>query len=537
MRSRIYTVAAVSCLFGSLLVGIPSRAAAQADTAHVSYRTREIVFVTAGRTRGLAVGDTIDLLALNSAVAARAVVISTSLASASARLLNSDVAIAVGDRVQFAPHAAPEVAAAAPLPAPDTLGGAPPESAAAPPESPAIAPRGSAGWRETSRWRGGFQLDQIATSSGGAASLTSQQTVGGFSLTAPLARGFELRTRASGRWRGGAAGTTTGLAGFSSIVYQLEARLTPPGGRWSASVGRFVPQTALGLGYTDGASLDLRFAPGQHIGLIAGFVPLVDHLRFSSATRRGAVYWAFGEGGSLSGALAATAEWEGGARRKTVVSGQTFWRPSGGLSLSLYGDVDLGAPWRPDSGATVSSLYANLRVALPFGLRAGLGVESHQAVRLWETFTAGDTTSPSGRLNGLALSLGGNVARLALDVSASYLKRATDATPTWRGTLSVSRGGFFLMAAGQHGDLFDYGSVTARILLPSRGLPVNASLGVSTSMTKSAGGGLTLWRYSFQPELSRRLGGGLFVSAGGDIGSYAGRTATYLHAGLSYRFR
>ncbi len=530
MRSRsiLTGVAAVSCLLGSLLVGVPTRAAAQADTARVSYRTREIVFITAGRAERLAVGDTIELLAAGNAAPALAVVVSAALHTASARLLTPEAPVAVGSLVRFIPRPETEAAAPADTSVPDTVSAPPaaPEPAARPPR---------VAWHEGGRWRGGFQLDQIATSSGGARSLTSQQTVGGFSLTAPLARGFELRTRVSGRWRGGAAGTTTGLEGFSAIVYQLEARLAPEGGRWSMSVGRFVPTATAGLGFTDGGLLEVRIAPGQHVGLIAGYVPRVDRLRPSSAAKRAAMYWAFGEGGALSGSLAATAEWEYGLRRKTV-SAQTYWRASSGVALSLYGDVDLGVPWRT-GGAQLSSLYANVRASLPLGFRGGLGLESHQAVQLWETFVPGDTTPPPGRLNGLSLSLGRGLAGFAIDLSGTYLKRATDAAPTYRGMLIVSHRGIYLTATGQHGDLFDYGAVSARWLLPSRGLGLNASLGVSASMTKSAGGGFSQSRISLQPELSRRLGGGLFMSAGGDVGSYAGRTTTYLHAGLSYRFR
>jgi hypothetical protein len=103
--------------------------------------------------------------------------------------------------------------------------------------------------------------------------------------------------------------------------------------------------------------------------------------------------------------------------------------------------------------------------------------------------------------------------------------------------LTVARGALFLAASGQHGDLFDYGALVARLLLPYRALPFSASLGASASFTRSAGGALTQWRYSLQPELSRGLGSGLFATLGGDFGSYGGRSSTFLHAGVSYRFR
>jgi hypothetical protein len=73
--------------------------------------------------------------------------------------------------------------------------------------------------------------------------------------------------------------------------------------------------------------------------------------------------------------------------------------------------------------------------------------------------------------------------------------------------------------------------------MPYRALPFNASLGASATFTRTAGGAVTQWRYSLQPEISRSIGGGLFASLGGDIGTFAGLTSTFLHAGVSYRFR
>jgi hypothetical protein len=93
------------------------------------------------------------------------------------------------------------------------------------------------------------------------------------------------------------------------------------------------------------------------------------------------------------------------------------------------------------------------------------------------------------------------------------------------------------MAAGQHGELFDFGSLTGRLMLPYRALPFNASLGASATFTRTAGGTLTQWRYSLQPELSWSMGSHLFASLGGDFGTFAGLTSAFVHAGVSYRFR
>jgi hypothetical protein len=543
-RAHRPSAVALLALVGGLVVA-PTRPvvaqgdSARVDSAQVSYRTTDIVFFSAGRAEGVRVGDTVSVVGDGGSVLARAVVLSAAPHTASARLLGTDVPVAVGQRVRFdarlATEAADSLAAtrdSTPALRGDTAQGA---DSAARAEAPP-PPRGR--WvRPDPRARGGIQIEEIGSSTGSTGALTSYQTVGSVFLMAPLLSGVELRTRISGRWRSGAAARTTGLDGFRAIPYELQLRLGPAEGAWSASLGRFVPTEAPGLGYLDGARLEVRLGSQQRLGVVAGFVPEVANLSVSTATKRGGVYLAFGGSGALAGSLSAAADWSAGARRRTLVASQTYWRLLDHLWLSASAEVDIGSPSMTVHGLQLTNGYANLRMDLPLGFRGSVGVESHQAILLWESVQAGDSTPLAGRLNGLSASLGRDILGFRVDLSGGALKRSTDPAPTYRGMLSLSHGLFFLVASGQHGDLFDYGTIMARLMLPYRALPVTASLGASASVTRSAGGAVSQWRYSIQPELSRSLGGGLFMSLGGDIGTYAGRTTTFVHAGVSYRFR
>lgn len=540
-RRRI-TLAAV-LLLSAVSTCLPSVLLAQGDSARVSYRTTEIVFFTAGRAEGVRVGDTVAVLGAGDAVTARAVVVSASLHSSSARLLEPDVPVAVGLRVRFDVRLAADSAAAR-----DSAGvrraaagGAGPRADTTATDSAALVAvpvrRPRAPPRRTQRFSGGLQIEEMASSVGATGALTSYQTSGSLYLNAPLASGVELRTRISGRFRSGAAGRSTGLDGFHVIPYELQLRFGVPGCGWSASIGRFVPMEAVGLGYLDGARLELRLGAQQRVGIIGGLVPSVADLSVSTTTKRGGIYWAFGGSGALVGSLSAAADWSEGARRRTLLASQAYWRLSGHLSLSASAEVDVGSPSMTVHGAQLTNGYANLRADLPLGFRGSVGAESHQAILLWESVMAGDTTPPAGRLNGVTASLGHDVLGFRVDLSGGALKGANDAVPSYRGTMSLSRGVLFLMASGQHGELFDYGALAARLMVPYRALPFNASLGATATFTRTAGGAVTQWRYSIQPEISRSIGGGLFASLGGDIGSFAGRTSTFLHAGVSYRFR
>jgi hypothetical protein len=517
-------------LLAVLSICLPPRLLAQGDSARVSYRTTEIVFFTAGRAEGVRVGDTVAVLGAGDAVVSRAVVVSASLHASSARLLGSDVPVAVGQRVRYDVRLAVEDADNA-YPRADTTAA----DSAALAEVPVRRPRAPP--RQVQRFNGGLQIEEMASSVGSIGALGSYQTAGSLYLNAPLTSGIELRTRVSGRFRRGAAGRTTGLDGWHAIPYELQLRFGIPGGGWSASIGRFVPTEAAGLGYLDGARLELRLGGQQRVGIVGGFVPSVTDLSVSTTTKRGGVYWAFGGSGAFVGSLSAAADWSEGARRRTLVASQTYWRLFGHLWLSASTEVDIGSPSMTVHGVQLTNGYANLRMDLPLGFRGSVGVESHQAILLWESVMAGDTSPPAGRLNGVNASLGHDLFGFRVDVSGGALQGANDAVPSYRGTMSISRGVLFLMASGQHGELFDYGALAARIVMPYRALPFNASLGASATFTRTAGGAVTQWRYSLQPEISRSIGGGLFASLGGDIGTFAGLTSTFLHAGVSYRFR
>jgi hypothetical protein len=525
---------------------VPRPAAAQdtstvrRDSARVSYRTEDVVFVTAGRAAGLAVGDTLELLGSNGGVVARAVVMSVAQRTSSANLVTSGARVAVGQLARFTPHP-PPVQAAAPPPAADTAvaGGVTADVAAAP--APAAdntarpQPVRLVRYGVNTRWRGSLQLDQSASSAGGSQSLTTYQTSAGLSLSGPVAPWLRFNARTTTRFRNGSSGLASfGLTGNSTILYQLEARIAPPGSWWNFSLGRFLPADAPGLGYLDGARLEVQPAAGQRIGVLAGYAPDVFTMNPSTQVARAGAYWGF-TGRTLSGGLSGATEWQWGQIRRTWFSTQGFWSPAVGTSFSLLADVDHGAGWETFRGFRLTNLSAGVHTNLPLGFRAGVTYESQQALQLFSMVVLGDTFALPGRLTGWGASLGHNVLGASVELSAGSLKRTTDPNPTYRGTLTIFSRHFMLAVMGQHSDLLDFGSVVARLPIPLGNTPLTAALGFSSNVVRTPGGAETLWRYGVDPEIGFRLGGGFYLSASGDIGRYAGQTSTYVRAGVSYQ--
>jgi hypothetical protein len=514
--------------------GLPRVARAQTDTARVTYRTSEVVFIAAGRDQRLGVGDTIEILNDDGTTMAFAVVVSVAQRSASARL-PADAAVRVGQLVRFHPRADAAPADSIAL-APDSGGLAVIALAVADSGAGAAAP----GYARPppSRLRGGLAVEQYSSSSAGASALRTSVTVAALDLDVPLARGTEFLVRGSGRWRSGASQSLTGAESFQPLLYQAELRIAPSAS-WSASLGRFVPSSTLGLGYLDGARLEVRVAAAHRLGVVGGLVPKIEWLHSSSETKRGGIYWAFGNGGGrVDGSLLAAADWGAGERRRTEIGGQVFWRVAQRTTASVYTEVDLPVAGTPTDKTQLTTLYASLHSSLPAGFRATVSAESHEPIQIWNAALQPDTLVPlPGRIDGATLSLGHDVAGLALDISGGLLKRVGDANPALRGTLTLSRGAFFLTATGQRSDLMDFASAMVRVVLLQRALPFTLSLGVAASVSTTAGGAQSFRRYSLRPELSRYLGSGLFASLGGDFGSYAGQGTSWLHAGVSYRFR
>ena len=532
----------------SLLLGValtvlgPAAAAAQQDSAaarsdsvagldsaRVTYRTQEVVFLSAGRAAGLAVGDTVDVLGPAGQVTAHAVVVSVAQRTASATLVPADAPVTVGQLVRFTPRPPTLAAAAA---APSDTGAA--SAATAPLPDTAAQPRPAGVARSTARWRGNFQVEQMVNSVGGPATVTSRLTTASLALTAPVAPWLTLATRSTTEWRGSSTPLAVPGGNAQTILYQAEARVDPPGSWWDLSLGRFVPVDAIGLGFIDGLRVEVKPGAAQRLGIVGGYAPDVFTLAPSTAVRRAGAYWAL-DTPALSGSLAGAAEWQDGARRRTWVSAQSYWNASAGLSLYAMTDLDYGAGWQSFRGFQVTDLSAGVRARLPLGFRGGLSVGTNQALRLWQLAQTGDTLPLPGRLTSFGASLGRDMLGSSVDLTATMLRRTTDPSATFQGTLTVFNRRFMAMASALHGDLFDYGSLLVRLPLLLASSRVSTTLALAASGTLLPGGTNPLWRYSVRPEVSWRLGGSLYLSTSADIGRYAGQSSIFIQGGLSYQ--
>lgn len=454
-----------------------------------------------------------------------AVIVSVTDARSSARLL-ADIEIPDRLLVRFTPHPVAVAAdSAAPAISPDVAADTVYQSAHA--WVPARAPP---------RWSGGLSVEHSSSAYGSAA--TTSQSIIGADADVRAAAPVRLLLRGHARQRGGSTRAAAGATDLETIVYQAEVRLGPAGESWLLSLGRMMDHRTGALGYLDGGRLEVRIAPAHHVGIGAGFAPGAERFQLSSELLRAGAWWRFSRGGALDGSLSAAAEWGGGRRRRTSADLRTWLRLGTRGSVSVFGTVDFPVDGTPVDQARLTTLYASINSTLPFGFRGGLAAESHQAFVPWHALLQPDTLLVlPGRLTGGTATLGRSFGGFSLDASAGVQRRAGEPGSTRRATLSLSGGGLFGFAGLQQGDLLEYRQASLRWLVPARPAGFTLALGASASMMRTTGGAVTTWRYGVRPEISRQLGRGIFASAGGEFGRWAGTASRYLHAGVSYRFR
>ena len=317
---------------------LPQRLEAQSDSARISYRTTEIAFFTAGRAEGVRVGDTVTVLGAGDVVVARAVVVSASLRSSSARLLGADVQVAVGQRVRFDVHltaagtdsaaagdstGALRAAAERAVPRTDTTAA----DSAALVEVPARRPR--APRRPVQRFTGGLQIEEMASSVGSIGALSSYQTAGSLYLNAPLGqrrRAAHARQRPLPLRRGRTDDRARRLSrhplrtaaaprGPGRRVERFDRPLRADGSRRPRLSGR-------------GAS---RGPAGARSSGSASSRASCRRSRISRCPRPRSAAASTGRSAAAArcvGSLSAAADWSDGARRRTLVASQTYWRLS-----------------------------------------------------------------------------------------------------------------------------------------------------------------------------------------------------------------
>lgn len=343
-----------SLLLGLLLLlpALPARA--QTGTAiSVRYRSAETIYLDAGKSAGVDVGDRLEVLRGGQVIAEIEVVYAAN-ASASARVLSEREPIQPGDRVRVlgdtsSPPSEP------PPPRRETPAAEPSPPRTAPRERPE-ADRGYGLFRPSrTRVTGALTFDWESWTDGANAERDADRTTARLNLRVrdiagtPLQLRLRLRSREVSRSRV----LTGGIPASESRDRLYEAALiwNPPDSWLDVRVGRLGTSPFVGLGYVDGAVASFKVTDWLAVGGVFGRRPEIEELGFASSGSKAGAFVRLTPSGrdaerGLDLLLAGLRE-EGdlGVSREYVTL-ETTYHGGDRWSFFQHAEVDLNTDWR-----------------------------------------------------------------------------------------------------------------------------------------------------------------------------------------------
>lgn len=258
----------------AVLVGIATLPASaqttrRTDQIAVSYRSATSVYVSGGRSAGLAVGDRLNVMS-GREVTAELEVAFLAEHSASCRVVKETGTVKTGDRVVRV--GAPRAAAPAPSPSPS------PRPRGEPPQASAeTVSRGETRRRSGNghgRLTGGLTLGYSGFYDGSPSNRDVTEMGARYDLAAReiAGRPLELRVRGANRQidRSGTRGVILTSKDTRDRLYEASLAYAPLDGRVAGTIGRIGAHPFVSLGYLDGAMAEVRPTSNLQVGAFAG---------------------------------------------------------------------------------------------------------------------------------------------------------------------------------------------------------------------------------------------------------------------------
>jgi hypothetical protein len=364
-------------LAGAAGAAPPAATPSATAAARVTYITGGSIYLDAGRSRGLAPGDTVEVVREGGAVAWLRVAF-VSAAKASCDTLRTASAIRVGDAARFRPRAVE-------APPQEEPAGAPPDSArVGPGPAPLRAAPGGTAKRRTPPLRGRVGVGLVTVQGTGGAPGYAQPALsvkldGAAEYGAPV--DFTIDVRAHRTYHGGAS---DGIA----RVYRLSTAIHDAPGHRRLSLGRQLLPVASSAGLFDGALAQVGDARWS-AGVFSGLEPDPVAHDFSTDVVQSGVFL------QRRSAAAADRRWiatlgfldsrDRGSPSRDFAFLQGFWM-SPRVVASVSQEVDINAGWKRELGdpaVSLTSTFATARLQATRQLSLNAGFDNRRNVRLY----------------------------------------------------------------------------------------------------------------------------------------------------------
>ncbi len=547
-----WAAATLLALWALVMTGSPPLAAASAAAGtpaafRVRYVSADYVYLDAGTSDGLAVGDTLAVSRGGSAVATLQVAYATDH-SASCGILTATGTVGTGDAAQLrragpgkaAEHDPP---AAAPADSSAAVAASAPKAATASGVgAPAIVTASSAG---AAGGRPGVGLPAVVT---GFAALQwyhySDRTPAGLDFDRPAlllhlkarriwgrSLTFEVRGRAQHDRRARSYADGVPAQEWDNRVYTFSLAFDDPDAAVNWQAGRISSNAIAATGPVDGLLVESRLSSAVRLGAFGGALPDLNVGAPNSAMQKYGVYLraAQGDYGSrrLAGAVAGTAEYHGRTVSRQYLYVQSEWQSGRRWSLYEAAELDLNTAWRraeTPGALTLSNLYLTANWRPSTGSALGLSYDSRRNYRDWDNRSLADSLFDDALRHGLRALVNARLGgpwRVYANGGWRGRVGGGDDTWSWAGGLSSDR----FLAAGWRLTLQAAGfrSALSRGLNPS--LILQKSLAGGHSFSLSGGS----YRYRFGAIDGRRTNSWLRVEGTGRLAPRLSLTGQYEH--------
>ncbi|MBI5060411.1 hypothetical protein HZB60_11595 [candidate division KSB1 bacterium] len=372
-----------TALIASVVWWTATSAVAATVGATITLVTSDLVYLDAGRSQGIEIGQPAEVRR-DSATIASLEIVATADNSSSARIIEQHSAPIVGDlafvEVPDSAAAAPELAGVenseiTEQPAPKT------KSAKSKRLEKQVTGRIGVQWYS--------QNDRLPQNY----DITQPSVVTRLRMRSLFGSGLDLSVRLRSRrnFYPDGAGSRNRTA-WDHRYYELALAYRNPGSDWEFQGGRILVGSIGGIGYLDGAYLQYRLPGSLYLGSFAGSQPDLTTTEFRSDTRKGGVCLIWKSKADahrdLSLTTAFAGEYSGSEISREFIYQQFSLSSPGGFSIYESADVNVNRGWRAEtegSSLSLANVNVNARYQAAKRIAVTAGYDSHANYRTWET--------------------------------------------------------------------------------------------------------------------------------------------------------